>query len=198
MTKEEKNKQEEEEIIEEMQDEINEIENEIWDIDEKKLDETIDPEPVWIKEELQEEYIKEDEKCKDTLSRISADFENFKKRTERDREDMIFFLKWDIFKKILPRIDDLERIINNTPEKEQNWVLFEWIFSLNKKFKKDLDWFWIKPFDSIWSKVDPDRHDVMTTMIWKEEWIIFDEFEKWYKLGDRILRHAKVIVWAWE
>jgi molecular chaperone GrpE (heat shock protein) len=45
-----------------------------------------------------------------------ADFENFKKRVERDKQDMIFFLKSDIFKKILPRIDDLERIITNTPE----------------------------------------------------------------------------------
>jgi molecular chaperone GrpE (heat shock protein) len=45
-----------------------------------------------------------------------ADYENFKKRVERDRQDMIFFLKSDIFKKILPRLDDLERIINNTPD----------------------------------------------------------------------------------
>jgi molecular chaperone GrpE len=54
-----------------------------------------------------------------------ADFENFKKRVERDKQDMIFFLKQDIFKKILPRIDDLERIIKNTPEDMQNGALFE-------------------------------------------------------------------------
>jgi molecular chaperone GrpE len=43
-----------------------------------------------------------------------ADFENFKKRVDRDKNDMIFFLKQDIFKKLLPLIDDLERIIKNT------------------------------------------------------------------------------------
>jgi molecular chaperone GrpE len=107
-------------------------------------------------------------------------------------------LKSDLFKKILPRIDDLERIIKNTPENEQNWVLFEWLFSLYKKLIKDLDSLWVKSFNSIWNKIDPDKHDVMTTLIWKEEWIIVDEFEKGYMLGGRILRHAKVIVWAWE
>jgi molecular chaperone GrpE len=69
---------------------------------------------------LDEEYKQEDEKCRDVLARTMADFDNFKKRTERDKQDMIFFLKSDLFKKILPRIDDLERIIKNTPENEQN------------------------------------------------------------------------------
>jgi len=54
-----------------------------------------------------------------------ADFDNFKKRTERDRTDMIFFLKQDIFKKILPRLDDLERMIKNTPEELKENALFE-------------------------------------------------------------------------
>jgi molecular chaperone GrpE len=66
-----------------------------------------------------EEINPEDEKCRDVLARTMADFENFKKRTQRDKQDMIFFLKQDIFKKVLPRIDDLERIIKNTPEEMQ-------------------------------------------------------------------------------
>jgi molecular chaperone GrpE len=71
----------------------------------------------------QREEIAEDEgkiaKLQDALARTQADFDNFKKRTERDRDDMVFFLKLDIFKKILPRLDDLERMIHNTPETER-------------------------------------------------------------------------------
>jgi len=71
----------------------------------------------------QREEIVEDEgkiaKLQDMLARSQADFENFKKRTERDRDDMIYFLKLDIFKKILPRLDDLDRMIQNTPESER-------------------------------------------------------------------------------
>jgi molecular chaperone GrpE len=68
-----------------------------------------------------------------------ADFENFKKRTERDRDDMIFFLKQDIFKKILPRLDDLERIIKNTPKELQNNPLFEGVISMESKLVADLN-----------------------------------------------------------
>ena len=183
MTNEEKNKLEEEDILEEMEQEIEEIENEDGSIDEEKLEEVISP---------------EDEKCKDILARTMADFDNFKKRTERDRTDMIFFLKQDIFKKILPRLDDLDRMIKNTPEELQNNALFEWITSMQSKLIEDLDKMWVKPFESKWEEVNPDRHDVMTTVPGQKEWIIFDEFETWYILWDKVLRHAKVVVWAWE
>ncbi|MDR1944809.1 MAG: nucleotide exchange factor GrpE [Candidatus Peribacteria bacterium] len=67
----------------------------------------------------------EDKKYKDILTKTLADFENYKKRVERDKNDMIFFLKSDILKKILPRIDDFERIINNTPEDLKGNPLYE-------------------------------------------------------------------------
>lgn len=191
MTSEEKNKVHEQDIIDEMQEELEEIETSEWDIIEEKVEEALNP-------ETQEELSTEEEWYKDKLLRTMADYENFKKRVERDKQDMIFFLKSDIFKKILPRLDDLERIIKNTPLEMQNWVLFEWILSLETKFKKDIDSMWVKSFESKWSQVDPDKHDVMTTVPWQKEGIVFDEFEKWYMLGDRVLRHAKVVVWAWE
>jgi len=59
------------------------------------------------------------------LAKVSADFDNYKKRVERDKIDMIFFLKNDILKKILPRVDDLDRIIKNTPEDLKNNALYE-------------------------------------------------------------------------
>ncbi len=179
----EKNKIEENDILEDMEQEIEEIEKEDGSIDEEKINEIIS---------------NEDEKCKDILARTMADFDNFKKRTERDRNDMIFFLKQDIFKKVLPRLDDLDRIIKNTPDELKNNALYEWIISMQTKLVKDLEKMWVKAFDSIWQEINPDKHDVMTTVPWKKEWIIFDEFEKWYVLGERVLRHAKVVVWAWE
>jgi molecular chaperone GrpE len=59
------------------------------------------------------------------LAKVSADFDNYKKRVDRDKLDMIFFLKNDILKKILPRVDDLDRIIKNTPEDLKNNALYE-------------------------------------------------------------------------
>lgn len=147
--------------------------------------------------EEQAEEIQKDEseiiKLKDLLARNQADFENFKKRTERDRDDMIFFLKNDIFKKILPRLDDLERIIKNTPEDMREGTLFEGVLTLQKTLLKDLEKMWIMPFESIWEASHPDKHEVMTQVPGKLG-IIIDEFEKWYMLGERVLRVAKVVV----
>ncbi len=186
MSREEKNTQEEKDIIEEMEVEVDQIENEEWQIDEEKLEDAV----TW---EYDEEI---SEKKEDTLSRVMADFENYKKRVERDREEMIFFLKKDILKNILPRVDDMERIIKNTPEELKENALYEWVVSMHKKLVWDLDKMWVKPFDSIWEEIDPNKHDVMTTVPGQESWIIFDEFEKWYMLWDTVLRHAKVVVGA--
>ena len=186
MTTHDKDLQEQQDIIEEMQEEVEEIENEDGSIDEEKLEDAIHP---WDSDQVV--------KLKDALARTSADLENFKKRTQRDKEDMTFFLKSDIFKKILPRIDDLERIIKNTPEEMQQGALFEWVVAMEKALKKDLSSAGVEPFVSKWEEVDPDKHDVMTQVPSQPE-IIIDEFETGYMLWDRVLRHAKVVVGAGE
>lgn len=135
-------------------------------------------------------------KLKEVLARTQADYQNFKMRSERDREDMIFFLKYDIFKKILPRIDDLERMIKNTPEEQKNGALYEWVLWMEKSLKRDLAALWVQSFESIGQEVNPDLHEVMTQIPSETPWVIVDEFEKGYMLGERVLRVAKVIVWA--
>jgi len=185
MVKHDKQDREDEDIIEDMQEEIHEIENEEGGISEEKLEDAIHP---GTSDEIA--------KLKDALSRTQADFDNFKKRTERDRWDMIFFLKSEIFKKVLPRLDDIERIIKNTPEDMRVGALYEWILSIEKSLKKDLKWLWVEPFESLGQPVDPNKHEVMTQIPGEQIGLIVDEFEKWYMLGDRILRVAKVVVAA--
>lgn len=165
---------------------FNEIKEELKEIDEIEQNMQVD-----IKDGSEEI-----QKLKETIARIQADNQNFKMRVERDRLDTMFFLKNDIFKKILPRIDDLERMIQNTPEESRIWALYEWIVSTEKALKRDLENLWVKPFISIWEVVNPDKHEVMTQIPSDNPWIIVDEFEKWYMLWDRVLRVAKVIVWA--
>jgi len=80
-----------------------------------------------------------EDKTKEILAKTLADFDNYKKRVERDKKDMIFFLKADILKNILPRIDDIERIIKNTPDDLKRNGLFEGILSLEKKLLTDLE-----------------------------------------------------------
>ena len=181
MSDKDKNTIAEEDIIADMQEEMENLENE------EHLEEM---------EESEEKQEEPKDKTKELLAKTMADFDNYKKRVQRDREEMIFFLKTDILKKILPRIDDIDRIIKNTPEDLQGNSLFEWILSVKKKLVDDLEKMWVKSFDYIWETVNPDFHDVMTVVPGQKTGIIFDEFEKWYLLDGKVLRHAKVIVWA--
>ena len=96
-------------------------------------------------------------------------------------------------RQILPRVDDLERILKNTPEDMHSWALYEWVVALQKSLLKDLKWLWVEAFDSIWKEVNPEMHEVMTQVPW-DEGIIIDEFEKGYMLSGRVLRIAKVVV----
>jgi molecular chaperone GrpE len=61
------------------------------------------------------------------------------------------------------------------------------------KLLDDFSRLWVKVFESKGQEVDPEKHDVMT-QVPGEEGIIQDEFEKWYELDGRVLRHAKVVV----
>ncbi len=156
-------------------------------------EETIAEEIVETIESKTNESSSEYDKLKEAFARQQADFENFKRRVERDREDMIFFLKSDIFKKILPRLDDLQRIISWTPKEQRNWSIYDWIVSIEKKLVSDLERLWVKAFESKWDLINIDKHEVMTQIPWADG-IILDEFEKWYMIGDRVLRVAKVVV----
>lgn len=177
-------------------------ENNIIDNEEliNELDKDLQENEVLEENENQEESLEnnggEIEKLKEMLARTQADYNNFKMRSERDRQDMIFFLKYDIFKKILPRIDDLERIIKNTKDEEKQTSIYEAILAMHKNYLKDLESMWVTSFESVWNEIDPDKHEVMTQIPSETPWVIVDEFEKGYMLWDRVLRVAKVIVWA--
>ncbi len=189
MTKKEndmKEKIEETEIMDELEQEIEDLKNAEGEIDEELI------------EEAQWEENPQVEQLKDALLKSQADYENFKRRTSRDKDEMVFFIKSKIINPILKRVDDLERMIQNTPEDEQNSAQFQAIFALEKSLKKDLKDMWVSEFTSLWEEVDPNKHDVMTQVPGKAEWVICDEFEKGYILDDKVLRVAKVVVGAGE
>ncbi len=186
MTTHDRDELEQEEIIEEMEHEIEEIENEEGEIDQDKL------------EEAQAEADPKEASALEMLAKVQADFDNFKKRTDRDKDEMIFFLKSNVVKKVLPRVDDIERILKNTPEDMQSGALYEGIVALEKSLKKDLTGMWVEKFVSIWEQAHPDKHDIMTQIPGKPENEIVEEFETGYMLEGKVLRHAKVVVGAGE
>ena len=122
-----------------------------------------------------------------------AEFENFKKRKERSVQDSYNRNLESIILKFLPVIDDFERMLNNDNNKEK--TLKEGILIIQSKFEKILDNYGVTSFNSKNEIFDADLHEaVMAQNSNKKNNLIIDEFEKGYKMNDKVIRHAKVIV----
>lgn len=134
---------------------------------------------------------------KDSLARTSADFENFRRRTqENTHKERISYTSKAVLA-LLPSVDTLKRIIELTPEEQRNVELYKGLESLYSNFLKELESLKIKPFSSKWEKVNPAKHDVMTQAPWEKD-VIIEEFETGYMIWDEVLRPAKVVVWLWD
>ena len=136
---------------------------------------------------------KELSELKEALARSQADYRNLLARVDRERDEMGGYITGNTILKMLPIIDNLERALANIPEDimENSWVAG--MRSIYALALKQLELLGVKPFDSVGSEVDANLHDVMSQAPGKEG-VIIAEFERGYKLGDRVIRHAKVIV----
>ena len=136
---------------------------------------------------------KELAELKEALARSQADYRNLLSRVDRERDEMGAYISGNVITKILPIVDNLERALANIPaEIEQNsWVVG--MKSIHALALKQLELTGAKAFDSVGCEVDANLHDVMSQAPGKEGMIVA-EFERGYRLGDRVIRHAKVIV----
>lgn len=143
-------------------------------------------------EELKADY----DALNDKYLRLAAEFENFKKRSERDHSRRLQFANEEFFKDILPIMDDLERAVDSAQEDASFERLKEGIELVYDNFKSLLSQRGIEPIDSVGEPFDPEYHDAMMTREsdeYEPETVI-DEFKRGYKMGDKVLRHAKVVV----
>ena len=131
---------------------------------------------------------------KDQLVRLAADFENFKKRTRREKEDIRKFANEQLLKDVLPALDNLNRALAHVEEREN--PLVQGIEMVAKQFLGILDGYGVTTVNSKGQSFDPAVHDAMGQMPTDEvePGCIADEFEKGYLIHGRLLRPAKVIV----
>ncbi|MBU1704614.1 MAG: nucleotide exchange factor GrpE, partial [Nanoarchaeota archaeon] len=123
---------------------------------------------------------------------LQAEFENYKKRVEREREDFIKYSKAKIIDEILPVLDSFEIALKNTSDKDKFIkgveMIYAQLFSILEKEG-------LKPIKALGEKLDPYKHDVlMKASSDKPEDTILEELQKGYMLGEKVLRHTKVKV----
>ena len=133
---------------------------------------------------------------RDQLARAQADYQNLKMRGERDRADMVHFLTEKLLSPLLIQIDNLDRAVK-IKDGVTDDTFVDGVRAVQSGLQKYLENQGVKAFDSVGQEVDPDKHEVLSQAPGKEG-IIVTEFEKGYMLGDRVLRHAKVIVGSGE
>lgn len=145
----------------------------------------------------EKEQLKADlEKEKDKFLRLFAEFENYKRRTSKERVEMFKTASQDVIVSMLPVLDDFDRAINEI-NKAKDKELLKGVELISNKFKetlrsKGLEQMTVKEGDPF----DPDIHEAITQIPAPKEKLkgkVVDVVERGYKLGDRIIRYPKVV-----
>lgn len=144
-------------------------------------------------EHLREELARE----KDRFLRLFAEFENFKKRTSRERLELFRTAGQEVIVSLLPVLDDFERALKEISKSEDKEIV-KGIELIGNKLKETLK---SKGLEEIQTKegdvFDAEVHDAITQIPAPHKRMkgkVIDVVEKGYKLGDKIIRHPKVVV----
>ena len=134
---------------------------------------------------------------KDQLLRKQADFENFRKRLIREREDAIRYANSNLLLDLVEVIDNFERAIKSSEDSKDFDVFHQGIELIEKQFISMLESkYGLKRFESKDEDFDPERHQAIAAedVLDLDRQIVLEDFQKGYMLHDRVLRHAKVKV----
>lgn len=157
-------------------------------------------EDLSLDEQLQQAQ-DESAELQDRLLRVAAEFENFKKRMERERSTMLKYAGENIFRELLPVVDNLERavgqgVVDGVDDSKNLEALLEGVQLTLKSLLQTLEKFEVKPVSSIGEPFDPNVQEALTMEASDEVPAnhVISEFEKGYHYKDRLLRAARVIV----
>ena len=142
---------------------------------------------------------KKDEKIEeltDKLTRQMAEFDNFRKRTEKEKSQMYEVGAKDIIEKILPVVDNFERGLDAVPEEKKEDPFIQGMEKVYNQFMTVLESVEVKPIEALGNQFDPNFHNAVMHAEDEElgENIVAEEFQKGYKYKDTVLRHSMVKV----
>jgi molecular chaperone GrpE len=165
----------------------------------EKIKEPIVEKPEQTPEEkiqaLLEEKTKEAAENFDKWLRLRAEFENFKKRVQREKADLMKFGSANLLKAMLPALDNLARAIDHGKNAQENDSLLEGVEITNKQFLNILEKFGVKPIQAAGEIFNPEQHEAIAQEESEQEPNrVIAEVERGYLFHDRLLRPAKVIV----
>ena len=155
---------------------------------EKKKKEKIDKKQEALQEKIGE--------LEDRVKRQMAEFDNFRKRTEKEKTAMFETGAKSVIEKILPVVDNFERGLATVPEAEKGGAFAQGMEMIYKQLLTELEAIDVKPIEALGKEFDPEFHNAVM-QVESEEYesgIIAQELQKGYTYRDSVVRHSMVAV----
>ena len=142
-----------------------------------------------------EEVRREKDSLQDRLLRTAAEFDNYRKRIERERRDLADYMKADILTELLPIVDNFERALQ-APSADPSDPLRKGVELIHKQMVDFLKKRGVAPIEALGSDFDPNFHQAVIheTSPAHREGEVIAELQRGYMLGDKLLRPAMVKV----
>lgn len=191
-----KQEQEQEELEAEQQEQEQEADEQQTEYDELENEELI--EKLQEQDQLIQELKNEAETAKDNQLRKAAELENVKKRFQRERSQLFETARAKALEDFLPINDDLQRTLKAFEESEVNENFMDGVELVANKFEEVLNKYGVERIDDEMVPFNVDLHDAMMRQKPEdddtESDMVLKVLESGYRMGDRTIRHAKVIV----
>ncbi|GGI57097.1 nucleotide exchange factor GrpE [Winogradskyella haliclonae] len=156
--------------------------------------ETVEEETLTVEEQLQEDLAKE----KDKFMRLFAEFENYKKRTTKERIELFKTASQDVMLSVLPVLDDFERALMHIEEDKEAEELRKGVLLIYNKLITTLEQKGLSKIEVNQGDVfNADDHEAVTQIPAPNDDLkgkIIDVVERGYKLGDKVIRFPKVVI----
>jgi len=132
----------------------------------------------------------------DRLLRKTAEFDNYRKRTDRERQQLAEAAAADLLEELLPLVDDMERALKADPGTEATNAIRTGVELIHKQLLETLRKRGVKPIEALGADFDPHFHMAVAhdPVEGRREGEVIEEFRRGYMLGDRLLRPAMVKV----
>lgn len=159
-------------------------------------EESKDKKSFFKKKEKKDKKDEKIDELNDRLIRTMAEFDNFRKRTEREKAQMFEIGAKDIVEKILPVVDNFERGLKAVTEEEKGGAFVQGMEMVYKQMMKCLEDAGVKPIEAVGKEFDPNFHNAVMHAEDENfgENIIAEEFQKGYLYRDSVVRHSMVKV----
>jgi len=177
-----KNEKEEIEQEEVEQEEVEQEKEEVEEVEERKAEES---------------YKQRYEAINDKYLRLAAEYDNYRRRTLKERMELTKSAGEDVLINILPVIDDFERALGSIDEAKEISAVKEGVQLIYGKFKDFLKYKGVKEIDAKEKEFDTDLHEAITKIPAPDEKLkgkVVDVIEKGYFLNDKVIRFSKVVV----